>query len=65
MVTSRSVPAGYSVYYGQDRLFLETSTQKVLVRAEAFVKYKEGRSKQDKPPGKLTELEWTYRIFWA
>ena len=56
---------GYQVYYGQDLLFFETSPKETLVRAEAFVRYKEGLGKEDKPPGELTELEWAYRIFWA
>jgi hypothetical protein len=58
-------PAGYMVYYGQDLLFSEASPERTVVRAEAFVKYKEGRGKQEKPLGELTELEWAYRIFWA
>jgi hypothetical protein len=56
---------GYLVYYGQDLLFSEASAEKVLVRAEALVKYKEGFGKQGTPLGELTELEWAYRIFWA
>jgi hypothetical protein len=58
-------PVGYQVYYGQDLVLVEMDAERMIAKAEAYVKYKEGFGKQQKPTGELTELEWAYRIFWG
>jgi hypothetical protein len=44
-------PVWYQVYYGQDLLFSEPSAERMLVRAESFVKV-QGRT------GKAGEAAW-------